>query len=240
VTARDGRVAVFASRGRLVSFAGSPCLQYHLSVPHLIETVRVINGATPLWPLHLARIERGCAALKRAFPTLVPPHGGPDRVCRYEIAEDGVKVSERDVGPIRPVRLMTAKVRHQPYLHKTTERTCFNSAGQEATAARMDDAILVTPEGWIAEGTIWSVCWWEMGVLCGPALTLGVLPGVGRARVAELRRHIVERKVTRRALTGVSVFLVNAARGVVEVESWDGDRVPRSGETVRLAERFWP
>jgi 4-amino-4-deoxychorismate lyase len=208
--------------------------------PHLIETVRVIDGRTPLWPFHLARVERGCAALGRTFPTLVPPHGGPDRVCRYEITDDGVKVSEREVGPLRPVRLLTAKAWHHPYRHKTTDRDCFNQAGLEATNARMDDAILVTPEGWVAEGTIWSLCWWEMGILCGPALNLGVLPGIGRARVAEMRRHIVERKVTRRALTGVSVFLVNAARGIVEVESWDGDRVPKSTETARLAAQFWP
>lgn len=207
---------------------------------HLIETVRVVNGATPLWGLHLARIERGCAALGRPFPTLVPPHGGPDRVCRYEITGDGVKVSERDVGPIRPVRLMTARTRHRPYPFKTTDRACFTAAGLEATEGRMDDAILVTPEGWIAEGTIWSLCWWEMGLLCGPALDLGILPGVGRSRLLEIRRHIVERKVTRRALTGVSVFLVNAARGVVEVESWDGDRVPASAETLRVQAQFWP
>jgi branched-subunit amino acid aminotransferase/4-amino-4-deoxychorismate lyase len=207
---------------------------------HLIETVRVVNGRTPLWPLHLARIERSCTALGRAFPTLVPPHGGPDRVCRYEITDDGVKVSERDVGAVRPVRLMTSGVGHTPYPHKTTDRACFNQAGQEATNARMDDAVLLTPEGWVAEGTIWSVCWWEMGVLCAPALSLGILPGVGRARVFEIRRHIVERKVTRRALTGVSLFLVNSARGVVEVESWDGDRVPKSQETARLAAQFWP
>jgi len=207
--------------------------------PHLIETVRVINGTTPLWSLHLARIERGCAALHRSFPTLVPPHGGPDRVCRYEITEDGVKVSERDVGPTRPVRLMTAKVGHKPYPLKTTDRLCFNQASQEATEARKDDAILLTPEGWVAEGTIWSLCWWEMGILCAPALSLGVLPGVGRARLGELRRHIGERKVTRRALAGVAIFLVNAARGVVEVESWDGDRVPRYPETERLSQNFF-
>jgi branched-subunit amino acid aminotransferase/4-amino-4-deoxychorismate lyase len=50
---------------------------------------------------------------------------------------------------------------------------------------------------------------------------------------------MVERKVTRRALTGVSVFLVNAARGVVEVDTWDGERVPRHPDTVALSQRFF-
>jgi 4-amino-4-deoxychorismate lyase len=206
--------------------------------PHLIETVRVINGATPLWPLHLERVERGCAALGMAFPTLVPPRGGPDRVCRYEITPEGVRVSERDVGVNRPLRLITARTWHRPYPHKLTDRICFDKAGREATEARADDAVLITPEGWVAEATIWSICWWEMGLLCGPATNLGVLPGVGRARLRELR-HLVEHRVTRRALTGASVFLVNAARGVVEVESWDGERVPRNPETAVLAARFF-
>ena len=153
---------------------------------HLIETVRVINGSTPLWNLHLARIERGCTALGYAFPTLVPPHGGPDRVCRYEITPEGVKVSERDVGPLRPVRLITAKTWHKPYPHKLTDRICFDHAGREASELRADDAILLTPEGWVAEGTIWSVFWWEMGILCAPSLELGILPGVGRARIKEI------------------------------------------------------
>jgi branched-subunit amino acid aminotransferase/4-amino-4-deoxychorismate lyase len=207
---------------------------------HLIETVRVRNGTTPLWSHHLARVQRGCAALGRAFPTLVPPSGGPDRVCRYEITEDGVKVSERDPGPSRPLRLITAKTPHRPYPHKVAERSWFDAAAMEASDARVDDAVLLTPEGWVAEATLWSLCWWEMGLLCAPAVTLGILPGVGRARVTQIRHHLVERKVTRRALTGVSVFLVNSARGVVEVESWDGDRVPPHPETARLAAQFWP
>jgi len=206
----------------------------------LIETVRVLNGATPLWNHHLARVARGAAALGMSFPTLVPPHGGPDRIVRYEIGREGVRVRERDVEPTRPVRLITARTRHQPYPHKLIDRICFDQAGREATSAGKDEAVLLTAQGWVAEATIWSLCWWEMGLLCGPALDLGILPGVGRARLAELSRAMVERKVTRRALAGVPVFLVNAGRGVMEVESWDGERVPRHPETERLAREFWP
>lgn len=205
----------------------------------LIETVRVINGATPLWVHHLARLERSCSALGRTFPTLVPPRSGPDRVCRYEITSDGVKVEEREVGPVRPMRLITARTKHLPYPHKTTERGWFEQASAEAELARVDDAVLMTADGWVAEGTIWSLCWWEMGLLCAPSMSLGILPSVGRARLKDLGRHTVERKVTRRALTGVSLFLVNAARGIVEVENWDGERVPKHPETARLQARFW-
>lgn len=200
----------------------------------------MVNGAVPLWPLHLERIQRSCAALGFSFPTLVPPQRGPDRICRYEISQAGVRVSEREPAPTTPVRIITAKAWHQPYPHKVVDRSCFEQAQGEAAAAGAHDAVLVTPQGWVAEGTIWSLLWWEMGLLCAPALGIGVLPSVGRARLAEIRGHVVERKTTRRALAGVPVFLVNSARGVVEIEQWDGERVPRHPETARLAGQFWP
>lgn len=206
---------------------------------HLIETIRVLPGGAPLWNLHLARLRQGCARHKVGFPTLVPPNGGRDRVCRYEVQPEGVRLSEREVGSSSPVHLITARTSHRPYPCKTTERGWFDDAASEALSAGVDDAVLVTPQGWIAEGTIWSVCWWEMNVLAGPAYSLGILPGVGRHRLHLLRRHIVERKVTRRALCGVPVFLVNAARGIVEVESWDGEQVPKHPLTAQLAAQFW-
>ncbi|HEV8123448.1 MAG TPA: aminotransferase class IV [Gemmatimonadales bacterium] len=206
---------------------------------HLIETVRVTSHGAPLWNLHLARLRGSCGKLGLGFPTLVPPNGGRERVCRYEIRPDGVELAEREVGSLTPVRLITARVAHKPYPFKTTDRACFAEAKSEADSANVHDAVLLTPQGWVAEGTIWSLCWWEMNLLAAPALALGVLPGIGRARLKALRGHIVERKVTRRALSGVPVFLVNAARGIVEVESWDGERVPRHPETARLAAQFW-
>ncbi|MEP7326395.1 MAG: aminotransferase class IV [Gemmatimonadota bacterium] len=207
--------------------------------PNLIETVRVTNGNPPLWNLHLARLRDSCMKLGLGFPTLVPPHGGKDRILRYEIRPDGVGLSEREVGPMEPLRLVTAQTVHEPYPCKTTDRACFAEARNEAVAANAHDAVLLTAQGWVAEATIWTLCWWEMSMLATPALSLGILPGVGRSRILAKRGHIVERKVTRRALSGVPVFLVNAARGIVEIESWDGERVPRHPGTARLAEQFW-
>jgi branched-subunit amino acid aminotransferase/4-amino-4-deoxychorismate lyase len=228
-----------ASVKRVPALEPASLLSSRTVTPNLIETVRVTNGTAPLWNLHLARLREGCGRLGIGFPTLVPPHGGGDRVCRYEIRPDGVGLSERQVGPVTPLRLVTARVPHKPYPLKTTDRACFAEARTEADSASAHDAVLLTSQGWVAEGTIWSLCWWEMNLLAAPALSLLILPGIGRARLKALRGHIVERRVTRRALSGVPVFLVNAARGVVEVESWDGEQVPRHPETARLAAQFW-
>ncbi|MHC4447872.1 MAG: aminotransferase class IV, partial [Planctomycetota bacterium] len=54
----------------------------------LIETVRVKRGRAPLWPYHLERLERSCAALAIPFPAeLAPPVGGDDRVVRFEVSQ---------------------------------------------------------------------------------------------------------------------------------------------------------
>ena len=212
-----------------------------LPAPVLIETMRVVGGKVPLWAYHRARIETSCKALGLPLPGRMQiPGSGADVACRFEIGSGGVRAMSRAPGSTAPLEVITARTPHRPYPHKTTDRTCFDLAAAEAKAAGAEDAILLTPEGFVAEGTVWTVCWWEMNLLCAPPLGLGVLPGVGRARIQELRLHIVEKRVQRRALAGVPVFLVNAVRGVVEVSRWDGHQVPRHPETARLAQLFWP
>lgn len=215
-----------------------------MSGPGLIETVRVRGGVAPLWPLHLRRLGESCAALGIAMPDVEPPSGGDDRVHRLEVVAAGasvnVAVSERAVGATTPVRLITASVRHRPYPWKTTERAPFDAARAEAAAAGADDALLLTEDGLVAECGIWSLLWWEGERLCGPALEIGVLSGVGRARLAALAGGIVPRAVGRDALGGRSLLVVNAARGVVPVAALDGAAVPSSPATERVAEHFWP
>ena len=152
----------------------------------------------------------------------------------------GVQVSERLIGSGAPVRLTVSKVAHHSYPYKTTERVQFDRALDGARAVGMDDALLLTPGGFVAEAAIWTVLWWEDRQLCGPAFDLGVLPGVGRARVTELAGNVEERHSTLKDLRDLPLFLVNAVRGVVPVASVDDMVVPESPHTAKLAEQFWP
>ncbi|MEA2723266.1 MAG: branched-chain amino acid aminotransferase [Gemmatimonadales bacterium] len=209
--------------------------------PSLIETIRIRNGEAPLWYLHLRRLAVSCKALGVPLPgVLEVPKGGPDRVYRLEVGMRGMQVSERLVGPTTPVKLVVSKVAHHSYAYKTTDRAQFDRAGDAARAAGADDALLLTPGGFVAETSIWSVLWWEDDQLCGPAFELGILPGVGRARVTELVGKVEERRSTLRDLQGRPFILVNAVRGVVPVASLDGVPVPGSRETDAVARRFWP
>lgn len=210
-------------------------------MPTLIETVRIRDGAAPLWYLHLRRLAESCGALGVPLPLqLDVPGGGRDRVHRLEVGANGTTVSERPVGRAEPVRLFTSDVRHRPYRHKTTDRRAFDQAAEQARARGVDDALLLTPGDLVAETSIWGVFWWEGSQLCAPALVLDILPGVARARLDELVGGVSERRVKRAALAGKPLVVANAVRGVASVASLDGESVPEASETAELQRRFWP
>ena len=209
--------------------------------PALIETMRIRNGLAPLWYLHIRRLATSCKALGIPLPgELPPPEGGLDRTVRWEVGMRGVQESERLVEPVESVKLIISRIAHHPYPHKTTERAQFDRARDKARGAEADDALLLTPGGYLAETAIWSVFWWEGGTLCAPAMELGILPGVGRARIMELAGPIEERRATWSEVRGLPLFLANAVRGVAKVSAVQDDPVPSSKQTDELAARFWP
>jgi branched-subunit amino acid aminotransferase/4-amino-4-deoxychorismate lyase len=157
-----------------------------------------------------------------------------------QVGMRGVQVSERLVDPPEPVKLIISRVAHHAYPYKTIDRAQFDRALDRARGAEADDALLLTPGGFVAETAICSVLWWEDGRLCGPAFDLGVLPGVGRARLTELVGQIEERHSTWNDIQERSPFLVNSVRGVVKISSVQGDPVGSAKQTDALAARFWP
>jgi branched-subunit amino acid aminotransferase/4-amino-4-deoxychorismate lyase len=207
----------------------------------LIETVRLRNGAAPLWYLHVRRLATSCRALGVPIPLELPtPEGGADRVHRLLVSRRGVVAGERPIGSLAPVRLVTSKVVHRPYPHKLVDRERFDRALADAKAVGADDGVLLTAGGQVAETAIWGVFWWDAGRVAGPPLEFGILPGVGRARIAELAGEIQEVKATVDELRDQPLFVANAVRGILPVASLDGRSVPEAPETAALAERFWP
>lgn len=211
----------------------------------VIETMRVREGRIPFLERHLARLERSLAALgmprpsRPLAPLVMPLAGTGDAALRLEVSDGRAAVTVREVPSLDPPAVITASEPHAPYPHKTTERDCFADAAHEALVAEADDALLLTHEGWVAEGTVWSVCWWEESGLRTAPLGLGILPGIGRARVLELA-PAEEVRCARPGLEGKSLLLVNAVRGVVPIASLDGARVPEDARTSQLARAFWP
>lgn len=212
----------------------------------LIETMRARGGRLPFLERHLARLRHSVAQLG-----LDAPGGGDlaelartaagegDGVVRIEVRDGRAAVTTGPVPSTDPPSVIIAEVPHAPYPHKTTARGRFEEAHAEAQRAGADDALLVTASGHVAEGTVWSLFWWDGDTLYTPAADLGILPGVGRARVMELA-EVVEVRVTVASFAGRSLFLVNAVRGIVPIGSFRGRDVPLDARTAELSHRFWP
>jgi len=207
--------------------------------------MRVRDGRIPFLDRHLTRLahslsELGLPQPKQDVRKLATPFSATDdAVLRVEVLDGRASVTVRELPALDPPAVITASEPHHPYPHKTTDRDCFTDAAEEAEVAEADDALLVTHEGWVAEGTTWNLFWWDSDSLRTPALDLGILPGVGRARVMELER-VVEGRYPRGALDVKSLFLTNAVRGVLPIASLDGATVPADPRTGALAKRFWP
>ncbi|WP_394620642.1 aminotransferase class IV [Lentzea sp. JNUCC 0626] len=78
-----------------------------------------------------------------------------------------------------------------------------------AIAADADEALLLSSEGHVLEGSTTSIVWWRGDTLCGPPLD-AVLPGVTRA----LLGPVAEELATPADLADVPVWTVNALHGI--------------------------
>jgi branched-chain amino acid aminotransferase len=93
------------------------------------------------------------------------------------------------------------------------------------------EAILCAANGGVAEGATSNVFLVEAGVLCTPALEVGILEGVTRAKVLELA--VGAGIATRESLfvptdhlrAADEVFLTSAVRGILPVTTVDGSRI---------------
>lgn len=209
----------------------------------LIETLRVRRGRVPLLHHHAARFAASLAALGLPSDFSLDAAAREadtvqDGVVRVEADARGVRVSSRSHDRPRPISVRTV-TGYRPYPHKTADREQFTAACRAAQAAGADDALLVNDTGEPAEGTTWSLFWWDDGGLRTPALALGILPGVARARLAEMG-SLTEGRCAVGGLAARGCFAANAVRGVIPIRELDGALVRADERTVRLAARFWP
>ena len=213
----------------------------------LIETMRARGGRIPMLDRHLERLRASLSALGLPTPRndlsgmVRVVAGASDRVVRLELHEGRADVTTRALGTDGRPAVVVSTQPHAPYPHKVTAREQFGRAFAAARRTGADDALLVTAAGEVAEGTAWSLFWWEAneGALCTPAADLGILPGIGRARVMELAK-VKEVRAGVAVLRGCSLFLVNAVRGIVEIGVFQGTAVPSDVRTAELSSRFWP
>ena len=120
----------------------------------------------------------------------------------------------------------------------------MDGARAEAQANGADEGLLLTADGFVAEGTLFAVAWFEGDTLRVPSLDLAILPSIGRARVIEIAGSlgipVEEGAFGIEDLYGRPALAVTAVRGVFSLRSLDGRPVPPDERIQQLADAFWP
>jgi branched-subunit amino acid aminotransferase/4-amino-4-deoxychorismate lyase len=114
------------------------------------------------------------------------------------------------------------------------QRTCPHIKGPDlaylsalrdtAVAAGADEAVLLSPEGTIREGTTTSILWWRGRTLCAPPPAATLLPSITREIIlntATTRAIPVHfEHATPADLQKLQVWAVNALHGIRPVTTW--------------------
>ncbi|MEV6237504.1 aminotransferase class IV [Lentzea sp. NPDC051838] len=115
----------------------------------------------------------------------------------------------------------------------------LNALRAQAVAVGADEALLLTPEGHVLEGSTTSILWWRGDTLCGPPPGPALLSGITRA----LLGPVVPESATPAELADVPVWTVNALHGIRPVTEGlgrfrDTDLTKAEHWQSRLEERF--
>jgi len=115
----------------------------------------------------------------------------------------------------------------------------------EAEAAGCDDALLLSTDGRITEGTTWNVFWRRGRTLRTPATLEGLLAGVTRSLVVEMAENagfaVEQGAWDRQELDDADeVFATMTSLGIVPIHTLDRRRYPGTGEAAgTLAPLYW-
>lgn len=195
----------------------------------VFETMRAeADGNVRLWPLHLARLRRGCAAVgfcvdedavARALAGL--PRGRPLRARLAVDAAGALRLTHALLPPNPPFwRVVLAEERlrsDDPWLKiKSSQRAIYDRARANLPPGA-DEALLLNERGELCEGTITSLFVAAEGLLLTPPLSSGLLPGVLRESLLAVGQAR-EAVLSPADLAGRRIFCGNALRGLIPAQ----------------------
>lgn len=169
------------------------------------ETIGVWSGRPFRLESHLDRLDASLAALdlprpdrprlREAVEMLLAGAPGEDAALRCYVLAGGAHIVTLDAQPVRP-DIASLSTQPAPWIRplgtygpagaKTLSYAPNMAALRRARAAGADDALLVSLEGWLLEGTTFAVLWVRDGVLRAPDLELGVIDSISRAALLEM------------------------------------------------------
>ena len=114
----------------------------------------------------------------------------------------------------------------------------------EAEETGFDDALLLSADGWIAEGPTWNVFWRRASTVFTPALEAGILEGVTRGLMIELARaagYNVEEGLYRPSDLDAAdeVFATMTSNGVVPFIALGAHTLRARDAAQRLQAEYW-
>jgi branched-chain amino acid aminotransferase len=145
--------------------------------------------------------------------------------------------------------IQVAAVRRPPEVSmparlKSLGRTYALLAHFAAEEAGFDDALLLSAEGYVAEGPTWNFFWRRANTVYSPALSSGILAGVTRSIMLDLARaagYATEEVLrTPDDLVGVDeAFATMTSNGVVPIRQIDDRKLGASPAAESLQREYW-
>jgi para-aminobenzoate synthetase / 4-amino-4-deoxychorismate lyase len=198
----------------------------------LIETMLWDDGY-PLLEMHLDRVMDsaeyfGFSCERNQVRVALEEHartfaaGAPRKVRLLMDAECGLHITNTTLPPRSedtPVRVLIAKERTDSasrwLYHKTTQRALYARAYTQAAEAGFDDVLFLNERGEVTEGAISNVFIEKNGRMFTSPIECGVLPGVYRRYLLQMRPEIEERVLRLDDLRDAdAVYICNAVRGM--------------------------
>lgn len=232
----------------------------------LFETIRVIRGRLVFFEDHAARLARSsqeiglgtltpAEELRARCQKIVTANRMSDGCVKVVVFKDsghpGELIVARSVAYApevyaRGFRLKTVtddRRVHPLHTLKTVNYLKNISARHDARSVECDDALFVDDTGRVLEGAATNVFIVKGAEVFTPAVNMGILPGVARARVVQLLKtgNLHEEEVTLTRLREADeVFVTNALLGIMAVSAVD-DRaydIVRNPVTKKLQASF--
>lgn len=109
----------------------------------------------------------------------------------------------------------------------------------EAQTRGADEAVIVSPEGFVVEGSTTSIAWWEGGTLCVPDRAMPRAPSTTERTVLTLATAlgipVEEQRRLPEQLDGHEVWALNALHGIRIVTAWPGGPAETAEHPGRLS-----
>lgn len=105
-----------------------------------------------------------------------------------------------------------------------------------------DEAVILDSSGYIADGALSAIVWWDENVLCAPDDSTDWLPSITRELVFELARdagyQTMETKAKPADLAGCEVWSLSSLQGIRAVTHWDGVAVAQPKHALSFRKRL--